>query len=399
LASQQPSSFSGFIVRLATAATAVSVATMIITISLINGFQYEVANKVYSFWGHIRVQALQPYRTMVAEETPIAASDSLEKIIAAQPGVGHVQAFAARSVVLRSTGQFDGVLMKGIDRRLATSDFSRFITQGSMLQFPDSGYSSQLIISEAMARTLEVKVGDTVSTIFLRNGDDIRSRKQIICGLYSTGIEEYDQQFVLADVRFLQRLNLWAPNQIGGYEVWLQDPANAPLIEKPFTQALPQGIMASPVADIYPNIFDWLGIQNQTKKIVISIMLAVAIINLITCLLILVMERTKMVALLAAMGMPLQEQHIIFWHYAARIAGKGIAIGLLLSLSLLLLQQYTGLIKMDEKTYYVSTVPVRIIWWQVLAVVVGTFVICLAALRLPLGYLQRISIIKALRFN
>lgn len=396
---QKHSSYSGFIVRLATAATAVSVATMIVTVSLVNGFQHEVSDKVYSFWGHMRVQALEPYRSMVAEETPIQAGDSLENILAAQPGIQHVQAFGARSVVLRTAGQFDGVLLKGVDHRFASSPFKRFLKAGIMLQFPDSGYSSQLMLSESMARQLQVKVGDTVSTIFLRNGEDMRSRRQVVCGLFSTGIEEYDKNFVLADLRFLQRLNLWTSAQIGGYEVWFDEPAKASLLEKGITKALPQGIVASPIADIYPNIFDWLGIQNQTKQIVIGIMLAVAIINLITCLLILVLERTRMVALLAAMGMPQQTLRNIFWHYAARIAGRGIAIGLGLSLGLLLLQQQFHFIPMDEKTYYVSSVPVHIIWWQVAAIAGGTFVICLLALRLPLSILQRISIIKALRFN
>lgn len=372
---------------------------MIVTISLVNGFQHEVTDKVYSFWGHLRVQALEPYRTMIAEETPITASDSLEKLMASQPGVKHIQAFGARSVLLRTAGQFDGVLLKGVDQRFATSPFIRFITKGKMLHYPDSGYSTDILLSESMARQMQLGVGDTISTIFLRNGEDMRSRRQIVCGLYNTGIEEYDNNFVMADLRLLQRLNLWNANQIGGYEIWLDTPENAHLISPAFTKALPQGIVATPVADIYPNIFDWLGIQNQTKKIVIGIMLAVAIINLITCLLILVLERTRMIALLAALGMPQSALGNIFWHYAINIAVRGIAIGLMLSLTLLFVQQYFQLIPMDEKTYYVNTVPVYIIWWQVGAIVVGTFFICLLALRLPLSILKRISIIKALRFQ
>lgn len=398
IANNQPS-FSGFIIKLATAACAVSVAAMIITISMVNGFQYEVAEKVYSFWGHTRVQALEPFRAMVAEETPMLASAAIEKVIAKEVGVKHVHAFAARSVVLRSKGLFEGVLLKGVDSRFVQSPFQRFIKEGKNIRFPDSGYSTDLLVSSALANQLEIKTGDTVSTIFMRNGEEIRSRKQVITGLYYTGIEEYDKNFVLADLRFLQRLNLWQPNEIGGYEIWLQSPDMANQYSEQVSNNLPQGIVATPLANIYPNIFDWLAIQNQTKHIVIGVMLAVAIINLITCLLILVMERTRMVALLSAMGMSAGEQRNIFWYYTAYISLAGIGFGLLLGLGLLFLQQSTGFIKMDESTYYVDTVPVRIIWWQVAAIVGGTFAICLLALRIPLSFISRISVIKALRFN
>jgi lipoprotein-releasing system permease protein len=398
IAQNQPS-FSGFIIKLATAACAVSVAAMIITISMVNGFQYEVAEKVYSFWGHTRVQALEPFRAMVAEETPMLASPAIEKMITNERGLKHVHAFAARSVVLRSKGQFEGVLLKGVDNRFVQSPFQRFIKEGKNIQFPDSGYSTDLLVSSALASQLEIKTGDTVSTIFMRNGEEIRSRKQVISGLFYTGIEEYDKNFVVADLRFLQRLNLWQPNEIGGYEIWLETPDLASNYSEQVTHNLPQGIVATPLANIYPNIFDWLAIQNQTKHIVIGVMLAVAIINLITCLLILVMERTRMVALLSAMGMPAEEQRNIFWYYTAYISLAGIGLGLLLGVGLLFLQQFTGFIKMDESTYYVDTVPVRIIWWQIAAIVGGTFAICLLALRFPLAFISRISVIKALRFN
>lgn len=398
IANNQPT-FSGFIVKLATVACAVSVATMIITLSMVNGFQYEVAQKVYGFWGHSRVQALEPFRSMVAEETPMKASVSIEKSIANTSDLKHVHAFASRSVVLRSKGQFEGVLLKGIDRRFANSPFQKFIKEGKSIRFPDSGYSTDLLVSTSLAAQLEIKIGDTVNTIFMRNGEEIRSRRQIIAGYYKTGIEEYDKNFVITDLRFLQRLNLWQDDEIGGYEIWLQSPDLADAYSEKLTDELPQGLVATPLASIYPNIFDWLAIQNQTKHIVIAVMLAVAIINLITCLLILVMERTRMVAIIASMGMPPSEQRNIFLYYSAYISLAGIGFGLILGLGLLFLQQATGLIKMDEATYYVDTVPVRIVWWQVIAIVIGTFTICLLALKFPLAYLNRVSIIKALRFN
>lgn len=398
ITNQQPT-FSGFIIKLAVVACALSVATIIITLGMVNGFQHEVARKVYSFWGHTRVQTLEPYRSMVSEEAPMPVNPSIEKAILVEEGYQHMHAFAARSVVLRSKAQFEGVLLKGVDKRFLQSPVSQFITEGKNIQFPDSGYSTDVVLSTTLAKQLEVKVGDTLSTIFMRNGEEIRSRRQIVCGLYKTGIEEYDKNFVLSDLRFLQRLNLWKPNQIGGYEVWLQSPELANAFSKKLTKDLPQGIEARAIANIYPNIFDWLAIQDQTKQVVISVMQVVALINLITCLLILVMERTRMVALLASMGMSNNEQRNIFWYYTAYISLRGIGFGLLVGLGLLWLQQATGLIQMDESTYYVSAMPVKIVWWQVLTTVAGTFIVCMSAMRIPLGFIHRISIIKALRFN
>lgn len=395
---QQPS-FSRFIIRAAAIATAISVATMIVTLSMVNGFQYEVAQKVFSYWGHTRVQNLEPFRTLVAEETPITKTDSLDRLVKSKPGIAHVHAFGARSVVMRSKAQFEGVLLKGVSESFVKSPFSRFIRQGSNISFADTNYSSQLLLSLSMARSLDVSVGDTLNAFYLRQGEDIRSRPMTVSGLYQTGIEEYDNQFAIADLRFLQRLNQWDSTQIGGYEIWLNNPGVAPQWSEEMTRQMPQGIVCVPITQVYPNIFDWLGIQDQTKRIVIGVMLAVAIINLITCLLILVMERTRMIALLTAMGMPGIEIRKLFWYYAAWIAGTGVVAGLALGLGVSFLQQLTGIIKMDEATYYVDQMPVKIIWWQVLAVAAGSFVVCLLALRLPLGFIRRISIIKAIRFS
>lgn len=396
---QRQLSFSAFIIRLATGATALSVATMIITLSTVNGFQQEVAQKVYSYWGHLRVQPLEPYRAGLAEDEPMDRRPALEAQLQQLLAVQHVQVYGARSIVLRSQGQFEGVVLKGVDSSLGRSPFGRFVRQGRLPVFPDSGYSRELLLSESMAATLQVKVGDTLTALFLRNGEDVRMRQATVCGLYKTGIAEYDANFVVGDLRLLQRLNLWQPGQVGGYEVWLQAPDEAGPLANQLNEQLPQGLVAMSTEEMYPNIFDWLGIQNQTKLIVIIVMLVVAAVNLITCLLILVMERTRMVATLAAMGMQPRQIGNVFWYYAAYIAGIGVALGLALALALLWLQQATGLIRMDESTYYVDRMPVHIIWWQVAAVVLGSLLLCTLALRLPLGYVRRISPIRALRFE
>jgi lipoprotein-releasing system permease protein len=246
---------------------------------------------------------------------------------------------------------------------------------------------------------LNAKPGDTLQCIFIRSGADIRTRPLIVSGIYKTGIEEYDNSFAIADIRFLRRLNLWASTEIGGYEAWLEPGTNADTSVKVLKALLPQGKSAYTIRQLYPNIFDWLAIQDQTKQIVLWVMIAVAVINLVTCLLILVMERTRMVGILKAVGMSGASIGRIFWYYAAWIALTGIACGLAFGLGVCWLQMATGFIKMDEATYYVSEMPVYIIWWQVAAVAVGSFLICFLALRLPLLFVKSISPVKAIRFS
>lgn len=393
-------SISGFIIRLAAAATAVSIAAIIITLSMVNGFQQTVSEKVFRFWGHIRVNELQPFRSSLSEETPLRLSDTLSQAIAQTPGITHFHAFATRSVVLRTAGNFEGVLLKGVDRDFTKSPFAqKGLLAGKMIAFRDSGYSNEILLSDNVAKQLDLAVGSELQLFFLREGEDIRTRKAIVAGLYHTGIEEYDNNFAIGDLGFLQSLIQWQPNEAAGYEIWIDNAAAAESAASSLYTQLPQGIQAKPLASIYPNIFDWLAIQNQTRKIVVLIMLLVASMNLITCLLILVMERTRMIGVLSALGLSPRGLNQIFWVYSASIAGIGILSGLLLALGLLWLQQATGFIRMDEATYYVDRMPVSIKWVEVMGVVVGSFLVCLLALRIPLVFIKRISVVKALRFS
>lgn len=372
---------------------------MIVTLSLVNGFQEAVADKVFSFWGDARIQPLDPLRSVSAEGEGFLRNDSTEDLLRNHPNIARYHAFAVKSVVLKQGGQFEGLLIKGVDALFKEDDFKRFIRSGSSIDFSDTLYSKDVLLSDQTAKRLEVKPGDTLQCFFIRNGQDIRSRPMIVSGLFHTGIEEYDRNFALADIRFLQRLNQWPEGQIGGYELWMTSGTDIPALSASLDRQLPIELTSLTIQEVFPNIFDWLGIQNQTKQIVIITMLVVAIINLITCLLILVMERTRMVGVLKALGMPPRRIGHIFWLYSGWIAVVGVASGLALGLGLCWFQQATGLIKMDEFTYYVAYVPISIHPVEVMLVTLGSFAVCLLAVRLPLLYVQRISPIKAIRFT
>jgi lipoprotein-releasing system permease protein len=394
----QPS-FSRFIIRLAIAATALSVATMVITLSMVNGFQHAVAEKVFSFWGHARVQPVNPFQTVVTDDEGFALTDSVLHAIKTVPDIQRFHAFAVKSVVLKKAGQFEGVLLKGVDHHFDKDAFQPFMKEGRFMPISDTAINNGIVLSQQIAQRMELKPGDTLQCFFIRNGQDIRSRPMVVSGLFKTGIEEYDKNFALSDIAFLQRLNLWEKDIIGGLEVYFDDPAKAFQNAEILSDNLPLKLTAIPIQEIYPSIFDWLAIQDQTKTIVVITMLIVAIINLITCLLILVMERTRMVGVLKSLGMENPKISLIFWYYAGWIAVVGIGLGLLLGVGLCLLQQATGFIKMDEATYYVAQAPVAMDPLQILGVAVISFIVCLLAIRLPLFYVQRISPVKAIRFE
>lgn len=384
LAVSSQRSFAGFIIRLSVVATAVSVMALIITVSFVNGFQREVSEKVFSFWGHIRVQQYIPGKSIVAEELPMTKNDSLEKLISSVAGVKKIQPFATRSAVMEFNKSIEGVLIKGISAQYDSVPFMRFLQEGNWINWGDSNYSQDVIISGEQARLLNIHVKDTISLYFISPDESSRTyRKVRVCGIYRTSIAEYDQLFVIADLRMLQRVSNWAEDQIGGYEVFVNQPSEINTVHAKVTEVLPLQTGSSTIEEIFPNIFDWLLIQNLNRNVLFIILGIVGLINMATCLLVLILERTRMVGILQTLGAPGKMIRYIFLYQAMLIALAGILLGCLAGLALCWLQQATGFIRLDEASYYVAVAPVHIIGWQILVIVGSALVICFLCLLLP----------------
>ncbi len=400
IAFNRQKSFSRFIIRLSVAATTLSVATMIITLAFVNGFQQTVASKIFSFWGHIRVQHYEAGKSLIAEETPFAYDSSISHIIQSDKQVLRVQAFATKSAVIESKGEIEGVLLKGIDAGYDSTELKSFFTAGRWLQFEDSNYSKQIIVSKALADQLNIRLNDTLKVHFVSSIDDSRTyRKLKVTGIYKTGIEEYDKLFVIGDISLIRRINEWSNDQIGGYEVFVQDYTKMDSVNQQLSDQLPAEWMSRTIREVYPNIFDWLNIQDVNRDVIFIVMSAVAIINLITCLLILILERTRMVGILKALGADHWTIQKIFLYHASVITFTGIALGLLLGIGICLLQQATGFIRLDETSYYVREAPMIIIWWEVLAISVGTTIVCYASLIIPSLLIRKVNPVKAIQFR
>ena len=374
---------------------------MIITLAFVNGFQEKVADKIFGFWGHIRVQKYETGKSLISEELPLTKNKAVENSLATAPGVVSYQSFATKSAVLESNTEIEGVLIKGIEKNENHTALKKFLAAGRWMQFTDSLYSKETIVSDAVAKQLQIKINDTIKVHFVSTIEDAQKtyRKLVVVGFYHTGIDEYDKLFMIADINLIRRINNWEPDQIGGYEVFVDQYQNIDAISSGLSNALPSEWMSKSIKEIYPNIFDWLDIQDVNRNVVFIVMGIVALINLITCLLILMLERTNMIGLLKAMGATSWTIQKIFIVYASFITLAGVGFGLIIGVGICLLQQATGFITLDEASYYITVAPIKIIWWQVAAVCAGTSVVCFISLFLPTLLIPKVSPVKAIEFK
>jgi lipoprotein-releasing system permease protein len=401
IAFNRQKSFSRFIIRLSIAATVISVAVMIVTLSFVNGFQETVSGKIFSFSGHIRIQARQPMKANIAEDIPITANDSLARAIRNNPAVQSIEPFATKYAILKTTSEMEGVLLKGVQKGYDFKHLEPFLVMGRWPYFVDSTYSREIVLSQTTAKSLQLKLADRIFIYFIRPDGTMRPDRLTVVGIYKTSIEEYDKTFALADIRLIQRLNAWQPSEIGGYEIFLKDYRQMDQLSYSFYEQnqFPQLWETKTVKELMPYIFDWLEIQNTNQGILITIMIIIALINLITCLIILVLERLRMVGILKALGAKDWTVQKIFLYQSAFITVTGIALGTALALGILWLQKETGFVQLKEEAYYMQTAVVIVKWHQVIAVAASTLVVSFLVLLIPSLLVRRIQPVKAIRFR
>jgi len=377
--------YTRFIVRLSIAATAISVAAILLTFSIVNGFQTEISQKIYSFWGQVQISAVSG---STLENKPEVVQQ-----IKTLPTVQKVTAYLNQPMVLAKELEIEGLNAKGIEDVTATPQVSK----GRRLSNDPQSIVKEIMVSKTIADKLQIKLGDQVRLYFFQNGQ-AQERKLTVVGLFHTGIEEYDSKNVFVDLKLLQQL-IQSPNTITGYQIYLNELGNMPQTLSAIQAILPENWVSSASADVYPQLFDWIEVQEINRNITIIILLFIAIVNLITCLLILLLERIPMIGTLTAMGADQNMIRKVFVYQASFIAWVGIGLGVLIGLGLSFIQLKYQWIRLDESAYLMDSVPIRIQVNQVIGVIMGTAVVSYISFLIPTLWIKKISPAKAVRFD
>lgn len=394
-------SFSRLIIAIARVAIALSLAVMLISTSLVNGFRATISDKVYGFWGHINISR-QSLRNSF-DDMPIQEDTCFEQAVEAIPGVVNIQTYARKAGIIKTKTAMEGVILKGIGADFNWTSFKPYIIKGDGITLTDSVVSRGTLLSKNTADRLNFSVGDSVLVHIIdqkENGEYAQMfRKLRVNGIYNTGLAEFDQLFMLVDIRHIQRLNNWSAESIGGYEVFIENPEDIRAVEKQVDKAADPFWEVQTIQEIIPSVFDWLNLQKVNEWIILVLMFLVALINMVTSLLILILERANMIGILKAMGAYNTTIRKIFLFNAGHIIFWGMVVGNILGIGLCLLQQQFGLIKLPEESYYVSVAPVKIDILWILGLNISTFVVSLVFLVIPSLIVARIRPIKAIRFN
>jgi lipoprotein-releasing system permease protein len=372
---------------------------MILTLAFTNGFQFAISQKVFSLWGHIRVQHFEGNKAVIAEEFPIDQNDTVLRLLRADPEILTMQPFATKNAILRGKEGIEGVLLKGVEKGYDFAPLDGFLKTGRWLHFRDSGYSNEICLSVYTANQLKLHAGDKVLIYFVQSDGTYRVRPMTIAGTFKTGIEDYDKLIAIGDLDLIRRLNSWTKDQIGGYEIFLRDYRRADSVNSRIYNQLPSGWGSRTIENVYPNIFDWLNLQNITIAIVLIIMIVVATLNLVTCLIILVLERTPMIGILKAIGSPNASIQQVFLYHGSFIALVGMLIGNGAGLLICWLQGRYGFITLPEDAYFISKAVVKLEWWHLVLVNAGSFLVCFLVLMIPTLIIRRIRPTKAIQFR
>ncbi|MES1224129.1 MAG: FtsX-like permease family protein, partial [Bacteroidota bacterium] len=312
-----------------------------------------------------------------------------------------IHPYATRYAILKTKDEIEGVLIKGLDQTYDFRHIKQFIKEGRWINFNDSSYSREIVISTYTASQLKLKLNDKILIYFIRPDGSLRPDKLTVTGLYKTGIVEYDQTFAIGDIKLIQRLNGWQPDEIGGYEIFLKDLRKMDAVSDSLyaMDSFPQTWDPRTIKQVNPNIFDWLNMQDVTRNVLIGFMIVVAVINLITCLIILVLERVRMIGVLKAIGAGNWTVQKIFLQHSLFITITGIILGTAFALCLLWVQKKTGFITLNEDAYYMSTAAVKIAWWEIALICTGTLAVCFLVLMIPTIIVKRIQPVKAIQFR
>jgi len=389
-------------VRIATIGIALGLAVMIISVAVVIGFKNEIRNKTIGFGGHIQITNFDNNNTYAMN--PIKADNALIKKIASLDGVRHVEKFATKPGIIKTDTEFQGIVIKGVDANFDWNFFKSNMVEGRIIDVSHSAASKEVVLSKYMANLLGLKLGDSFFTYFIQ--DQVRARKFKIVGIYSTNFIEYDKLFLIADMRQVQSLNDWDKDSFSGLEVLISDfdridEVGDAVYDATANKFNKEGAAYSTqtIKQINPQIFSWLDLLDMNVWVILFLMLAVSGFNMISGLLILILERTNMIGILKSIGATNWSVRKIFLYHSFFLIGKGMLWGNFIGLSLCAIQYFTGIVPLDPEAYYVATVPIYFNWLYIVLLNVGTLIASLLMMIGPSYLITKINPAKIIRYE
>ena len=396
---QHKSSISAPIIKIAIVAIAIGVIMMLVAFATGIGLQQKIREKMSAFTGHITISSYDNNNSQVSL-MPVSTDQEFYPEFTSMEGVEHIQATAYIGGVIRTATDFEGIIVKGVGTDYNWEYFEDFLVEGEL---PDlsGGLNDEILMSAYTANRLGLEVGDKAVTYFLRDDSSKTplTRAFEIKGIYNSGFQEFDELYMIADIRHVQRLNRWEKDQIGNFEVFLKDFDQLEEKGQEIYENTDSFLDTRTIKQKYYSIFEWLSLFDFNIALIIGIMILVAGINMITALLVLILERTQMIGILKALGSSDWSIRKIFLYNAGYLIILGLFWGNLIGLGMLFAQKYLKLIPLNPETYYVTEAPVYIGWEYILGVNLGTLLLCMLMLLIPSYIITRISPVRAMKFD
>ena len=383
------------IIRLALIGVALGFTVMVLALSIVTGFKKEISKKVIGFGSHIQISKYAENNSF--ETQAIQNDSSLISVLKLNPEISHIQVFATKAGILKAGDEIGGVVAKGVGSDFDWTFFKSRMVDGKIFNLNTQERNDEVIISSNIARKLRLHAGDHVIMYFIQQPP--RVRKFLISGIYETGLEEFDNLYLICDIRHIQKLNDWNQGDVGGIEITVKDFNKIDEVGDQVYAQISSDLNARTIKEIYPQLFDWLGLQNINAIVIIILMTIVAAINMISALIIIILERVNLIGSLKAMGAGNYSIRKIFVYVAAFLIGRGLLWGNIVGIGLCLLQQKFGLLSLDQASYYISKVPIDLSIFNLVFLNLGTLCVCLVMMILPTFMITRISPLKALRFS
>ena len=398
-AKSRKSSISAPIIKIAVSAIAIGMIMMIVSVATGIGLQHKIREKVSAFNGHIIISNFDDNQSEVSLR-PISTKQNFYPKFNSVDGISHIQAVATKAGIIRTENAFEGIIFKGVGKDYQWKNIQDYMISGRVPNVK-SKLNSEIIISQFLADRLDLKVGDNFNTFFMKDeGNKLPNLRVFkVVGIYSSGFQEFDATYMIGDIRHLQRINKWKSDQVGSFEVFLNDFNEIESKGQQVYAETGSTLNTKTILEKYTYIFEWLKLFDFNIIIILGVMILVATINMVVALLVLILERTQMIGILKALGADNTSVRKIFLYNAFYLIIRGLFWGNIIGIGLLLIQQQFGIITLNPENYYVNVAPVYINWLYILLLNLGTIAICLTVLLIPSWIITMISPVKAIRFE